>query len=118
MRATAPALFVLSLLACFASCGDITVGPNSTTVGAACAADTQCAQQCLVNDRHFPGGMCTTPCAGDADCPRGGACIDEEGGVCVATCRSDADCAAFGRGFLCDQEGRPDGSRRRSAACR
>jgi hypothetical protein len=113
-------LFAVSMFVSFfiglVSCGDITVGPTSATVGAACTVDTQCAEQCLVNDRHFPGGVCTVACAGDADCPGGSACIAEEGGVCVATCRSDADCAGFGRGFACDEEGRPDGSE--AAICR
>ena len=98
------------------ACGEITAGPNSTTVGAACTADGQCQQQCLVNDRHFPGGMCTVACTRDADCPAGSLCIDEEGGVCVVTCAADADCAAFGRGFACDREGRLSGGE--AAICR
>lgn len=96
-------------LSFLASCGDVTAGPDSAAVGAACTADTQCRQRCLVDDRHFPGGMCTLACANDGDCPSGSACIAEEGGVCVATCRSDADCAAFGRGFACDGEARTTG---------
>ena len=97
------------LLAALVSCGGGVAGPNSTIVGAACTADTQCEQQCLDNERHFPGGMCTIPCSTDAHCPSGSVCIDEEGGVCVVTCSVDADCAAFGRGFACDSEGRPNG---------
>ena len=113
MRIVLRALIAVTSFACvvsLASCGDITAGPDSATVGAACTADTQCQQQCLVNDRHFPGGMCTLACAKDADCPSGSACIAEEGGVCVVTCRSDADCAAFGRGFACDGEARTTGA--------
>ena len=110
MNTLTRALAAVFCLAVFVTaCGDITVGPNSALVGAACAADGECRQQCLINDRHFPGGMCTLACASDADCPGGSACIAEEGGVCVVACRSDADCAAFGRGFACDQESRQGG---------
>jgi hypothetical protein len=97
------------VLATLGSCGGTIAGPNSTIVGAACTADSQCGEQCLDNERHFPGGMCTVACRTDADCPSGSVCIDEEGGVCIVTCRVDADCAAFGRGFACDEEGRPSG---------
>jgi hypothetical protein len=109
MRSALRALLVVSWFTCLVSCSDDTAGPNSTTVGAACTADTQCQQQCLMNDRHFPGGMCTLPCTADAGCPNGSVCIAEEGGVCVVTCRNDADCAGFGRGFACDSEARVNG---------
>ena len=97
------------VLAALVSCGGGVAGPSSTLVGAACTADTQCSQQCLDNERHFPGGMCTISCSTDGDCPSGSVCIDEEGGVCVVTCNVDADCAGFGRGFACDSEARPNG---------
>jgi hypothetical protein len=96
-------------LAMLTSCGGSIAGPESTIVGAACTADNQCSQQCLDNERHFPGGMCTIACSSDADCPSGSACIDEEGGVCIVTCSVDADCAGFGRGFACDSEARVNG---------
>src|SRR5262245_20548144 len=85
------------------SCGGVDVGPQSKAVGAACAADGDCAQRCLVNDRHFPGGMCTAACTRNADCPSGSVCVAEETGVCVVSCAADADCAGFGRGFACDR---------------
>ena len=97
------------VVAALVSCGGGVAGPNSPLVGAACTADTQCEQQCLDNERHFPGGMCTIPCSTDGHCPSGWVCIDEEGGVCVVTCSVDADCAGFGRGFTCDSEARPNG---------
>jgi hypothetical protein len=92
------------LLMALASCGEITVGPQSKSVGAACTADAQCARTCLVDDQHFPGGMCTLPCATNADCPSGSVCAAEHSGLCVVSCAVDADCAAFGRGFVCDHE--------------
>jgi hypothetical protein len=105
MLALAVAFVVLSS----PSCGDIVVGPESRSVGAACAVDGDCAQLCLINDRHFPGGMCTQPCTGNADCPAGSVCLAEEGGTCVVSCRTNADCAAFGRGFACDSEAQVSG---------
>jgi hypothetical protein len=100
------------LLLTLASCGDITAGPTSTSVGAACTANAQCAQTCLVDERHFPGGMCTLACASTADCPGGSVCLAEEGdgGVCVVSCAVDGDCAAFGRGFVCDHDELQNGS--------
>src|SRR5690242_16569662 len=101
------------LLACLGACGGIDVGPQSRQVGAACAADGDCAQRCLVNDRHFPRGMCTLPCARSSDCPAGSVCLAEESGVCVAACSVDADCAAFGAGFACDGETTVEGGEAR-----
>jgi hypothetical protein len=95
---------VFFFVAALFSCGSIVAGPDSKTVGAPCAADSDCATRCLTNDGHFPGGMCTVPCAASADCPSGSTCLTEEGGVCVTACRADADCAGFGRGFVCDRE--------------
>jgi hypothetical protein len=109
MRSVKRTFVAWSVFLSLVSCGGGTAGPNSTVVGAACTADTQCQQECLINDRHFPGGMCTIPCASDGDCPAGSFCIAEEGGVCVVACSTDADCAGFGRGFACDQEGRQTG---------
>jgi Cys-rich repeat protein len=91
------------------SCGDIEVGPQSRAVGAACASDGDCAQRCLIDDRHFPGGMCTQACTRNADCPGGSVCLAEEGGRCVVACAADADCATFGRGFTCNGEQQVDG---------
>jgi hypothetical protein len=90
MRTTilTPALMLLAL----ASCGEITASPESKAVGAACTADAQCDQTCLVDERHFAG------------CPSGSVCLAEEGGVCVVSCLTDADCAGFGRGFVCDED--------------
>src|SRR5262245_9543481 len=113
MKATLRAFLSVSLISIsisfLVSCGDITAGPSSTSVGAACTADNQCQQQCLVDDSRFPGGMCTVPCQRDADCPGGSACIAHNGGVCVVTCHGDADCAAFGRGFACAVDSRETG---------
>src|SRR6185295_2705235 len=100
LAAIAAALALILLV----SCGDITVGPNSSSVGAACTVDGDCVKRCLVDGRHFPGGLCTLPCAGNADCPAGSVCVAEQGGTCVVSCRTSADCAAFGRGFACDSE--------------
>jgi hypothetical protein len=94
----------------FASCGSIAVGPESRTVGAACTTNADCAERCLTDDRHFPGGLCTVACTNDAGCPAGSVCLAEEGGLCVASCRADADCAGFGRGFVCDSQAAASGS--------
>lgn len=91
-------------------CGDITVvGPHGTLVGAACTADSQCQTSCLIDDRHFPGGMCTVPCASDAECPSGSACVAHMSGLCVLTCRAAADCAGLGRGYDCGTDERTTG---------
>jgi hypothetical protein len=103
------AFLAVPLISLLVSCGDIAVGPNSTSVGAACTADNQCQHQCLIDDRHFPGGMCTLPCATDANCPAGSFCIEQSSGICVAGCHVDADCTGFGRGFVCDRETRATG---------
>jgi hypothetical protein len=101
MRNLIPAMGML-LVCAAASCGDISVGPHSATVGAACTTSADCATQCLLDDRHFPGGMCTVPCASDADCPHGSVCLDTMSGICVTACARNEDCAGFGRGFVCD----------------
>jgi Cys-rich repeat protein len=104
MMAFARVAACLSLCAALLSCGDITAGPNSTTVGAACTATSQCASQCLVDDTRFPGGFCTVECSRDADCPSGAVCISHMSGLCAVSCRVDADCAGFGRGFSCSDD--------------
>jgi len=118
MRAAIRVIFPAAWIAVVSviSCGNVTVGPDSTAVGAACTTDMQCEQQCLVGDRHFPGGMCTLSCATDASCPAGSRCINEQGGLCAVGCTVDADCTAFGRGYVCEQEARPDGTE--AAICR
>jgi hypothetical protein len=108
MRTKLLALGMLVLT--FGSCGEITAGPESRSVGAACTTDAQCAQTCLVDERHFPGGMCTLACASSAGCPSGSVCLAEESGLCVVSCAVDADCAAFGRGFVCDHQSLQDGT--------
>jgi hypothetical protein len=104
MKITLLTLGLLGSALVFEACGEVTAGPTSRSVGAACTTDAQCAQTCLIDERHFPGGMCTLACASNADCPGGSVCLSEESGVCVVACATDADCAPFGRGFVCDQD--------------
>jgi len=85
-----------------AACGGPSVGASGEDVGAPCAADNQCAQRCLQDNDHYPGGMCTYYCVTDQDCPEASACVGGDSGFCAVTCLSNEDCGDFGRGFLCD----------------
>lgn len=79
----------------------------STTLGAPCGNDGDCAQYCAEGS-HFPGGFCTLhPCRGLADCPSGTVCISVNNGVCVYPCVDLLDCTAdfLGRGgYTCKLE--------------
>ena len=82
------------------------VGPNGGVVGSTCSQNSQCANECITGDNHYPGGYCTVPCVNDSQCPANTACIDDHGGICAFACRTNDDCAPFGRGFVCDARDR------------
>jgi len=64
-------------------------------VGAECAKDSDCSekgQRCLT---AFKGGYCgVAPCASNADCPTGSACVSHSDGAnyCFLICTAKPDC--------------------------
>ena len=95
MRALACSLF----LVLFAACGpDVGLGGN--VVGGHCFNSGDCQYRCEVSG-HYPDGLCTIPCANDAQCPAGTACIDDSGGICAVLCTVVRSCAEFGSSYTC-----------------
>ncbi|MBX2801556.1 MAG: hypothetical protein KTR31_28020 [Myxococcales bacterium] len=60
--------------------------------GAFCADGTECIDGllCCDDERNCGGGMCTTECRDDQDCPVDMGC---QHGVCFYACEEDVDCA-------------------------
>jgi hypothetical protein len=85
LRLIAPVVVCLALAACESQ-------PVDRTLGARCAAVADCDVTCLGPSTAYPGGMCTTGCSTDDDCPAGARCAAEAGGVCLFACRDDSDC--------------------------
>jgi len=107
-RVWVPLMWLVALASL--SCGNIVVvGPEGTLVGAPCTVDGQCDKTCLIDDRHFPSGMCTVPCTTDAECPSGSVCVAHNGGQCVFACAGDTSCQGFGRGYVCGSSERAAG---------
>lgn len=89
------AVLVLALAACKGSPPDrCRFEPHNCPgdYGALCGTDEDCdgGLLCCVEDANCGGGMCTTGCAEDRDCPGDMRCEHQ---VCFYACSSDEDCA-------------------------
>lgn len=96
MKIISRATLVLAVLGALAvGCGDDGVEADRLGVGAQCVDDMDCleGQRCLT---QFKGGYCgLTPCAADADCPMGSACIMYSGdgmNYCFRVCADKPEC--------------------------
>lgn len=88
-------LFVVLLGAILAACGD------DPRFGEPCHDDRECEAMCATGG-DFPGGMCTSGCDSDGDCPDHWVCVGKKGGVCAYTCGSKATCQdIFGSSWTC-----------------
>ena len=86
-------MWLVLLLGIAAACGR----NDEYVVGAACAANADCAERCERGE-DFPRGTCTVECRSDRDCPQGTSCIDREGGMCLVSCIDPFDCR---EGYTC-----------------
>lgn len=87
-------------------------------IGSACAESDECGSE----DNHkcleeisvlsfftvaFPGGMCTSSCTSDADCPDDSACLKDFGTPgCMPLCNSVSDCRGS-EGYTCGKSPSP-----------
>ena len=114
MKPTALRLWIaktatLVLAACFlAACGGGSTPPTDAEdiIHTGCTANSDCeGGRCVTG---FPsGGMCTSNCGDEGDCPNGTLCADTEahGGICLFPCTSSAECQELvGQGYVCDTE--------------
>ncbi|MCA9609805.1 MAG: hypothetical protein KC619_29605 [Myxococcales bacterium] len=84
---------LLALTACGSSHGVDAGGPESN-YGDPCGPDMPCGGglACVENEL-YPGGYCTSTCAGDTDCGAGATCdTSTDPRVCLADCATSADC--------------------------
>jgi hypothetical protein len=95
----AASVYVASLAAAAGACIAIGacregVGPEGPEVGAACDEALDCAagSVCLLDPADFPGGMCSSPCKNQDECPEGSACVAVGNGQCVLGCAEGAGC--------------------------
>ena len=80
---------------------------NSALDDSDCIEDAYCDSGQLLCDTGFSDALCVTPCASDADCADGEACLCDEGNQgttrCIAAeCRTDADCGGTECGVSTD----------------
>ena len=55
----------------------------------------------------MPGGLCTTECTTQEECPDGTVCTDTEAtnGICLFSCSNGQECRdLLGQGYTCDEE--------------
>lgn len=100
-----PSFFLLSgLLALSTACrGE---EPTSTDiVSKGCTENADCeGGRCI---EGLPGGLCTSDCETQDDCPEGTLCTDTEAtqGVCLIECSATSECTEhIGSGYVCDEE--------------
>lgn len=91
------------LLALLVGCTGHSSGSIDQVVGAACAADRDCANRCFLDSQDFPGGFCSNACTSDADCPGDTVCVGQAGGVCLFTC-PPMDCNSLGPRWHCSDK--------------
>ncbi len=100
--------FQLLFAAAFLSivgCGDEKGAPGESCVGAG-----DCESALCETGGSFPGGVCTIPCDGDADCPAGFRCISRSSGICLEQCADTDECeASRGQAWQCREESLEEG---------
>ncbi|MFH1811947.1 MAG: L,D-transpeptidase family protein [Pseudomonadota bacterium] len=78
--------------------------PPANDIGAACTADTGCANLSCMDS--LPGGYCTKTMCNVAGCPSGSACyrVSSAGDTaCIKTCTQTSQCRQ-GEGYICDSD--------------